>query len=125
MTEEEIRALLGVPGRGEVEIKKVHFPALKPLSDASGLKTGLRHLNDVHMEISVEIGRGELKLGELLALDEGSVIKLDKAVGEAVEIGVNQQNFAKGEVVVVNDAFSVRVNAVNQARNIKLSEGLI
>jgi len=125
MTEEEIRTLLAGPKKGEVEIRKVQFPLLKPSVEMENLKTGLSHLEDVYIEVSVELGRGDLKLGELLSLEEGSVIRLDRAVGEAVEVNINQQRFAKGEVIVVNDVFGVRINAINQAQNQKLSEGLI
>ncbi|MCG9967972.1 FliM/FliN family flagellar motor switch protein [Pelotomaculum terephthalicicum JT] len=124
MTEEEIKSLLGSPKKGEVEIRKVQFPSLKP-ADMENLKTGLSHLDDVYIEVSVELGQGDLNLGELLSLEEGSVIKLDKVVGESVEVNVNQQRFAKGEVIIVNDVFNVRINAVNEVQNLKLSEGLI
>jgi len=125
MTEEEIKSLLGGPQKGEVEIRKVQFPSLKPAVEMEYLKTGLSHLDDVYIEVSVELGQGELKLGELLSLEEGSVLRLDKAVGEAVEVNINQQRFAKGEVIVVNDVFNVRIIAINKAQNLKLSEGLI
>ncbi|OPX88937.1 FliM/FliN family flagellar motor switch protein [Pelotomaculum sp. PtaB.Bin117] len=125
MTEEEIKSLLGGPKKGEVEIRKVQFPSLKPVAGMENLRTSLSHLDDVHIEVSVELGQGELKLRELLGLEEGSVIRLDKAVGEAVEVNINQQRFAKGEVIVVNDVFNVRINAINKAQNLKLSEGLI
>lgn len=125
MTEEEIRSLLGGPKKGEVEIRKVQFPSLKPLVEIENLKTSLSHLDDVYIEVSVELGQGDLKLRELLALEEGSVLRLDKAVGEAVEVNINQQRFARGEVIVVNDVYNVRINTINKAQNLKLSEGLI
>jgi flagellar motor switch protein FliN/FliY len=125
MTEEEIRYLLGAVHRGEVEIRKVQFPSLKPLVDMGSVKTNMDHLDDVYIDVSVELGRGELNIREMLSLDEGSIIKLDRIIGEAVDVNINGQRFAKGEVIVINDEFNVRISAVNQAKNSKLSEGLL
>jgi len=125
MNEEEIRSFLSGKKDGGVEIRKVQFPSLKPAVEMERLKTGLSHLKDVYIEISVELGQGDIKVGELLGLAEGSVIRLDKPVGEAVEVNMNQQRFAKGEVVVVNDNFAVRITSINHARNLKLTEGFI
>lgn len=125
ITEDEIRSFLTGSKKGEVEIRKVQFPSLRPAGEIEHLKTGLFHLEDVSIEISAELGQGDLKLGELLGLEEGSVIKLDRTVGEVVEVNVNQQRFAKGEVIVINDAFGVRITAINKAQNIKLTEGLL
>ncbi|OPY57460.1 MAG: Flagellar motor switch protein FliN [Pelotomaculum sp. PtaU1.Bin035] len=125
MTDEEIRSFLAGKNGGEVGIRKVQFPSLTPLMEMEGLKTGMFHLEDVHIEISVELGRAELKVGEVLGLAEGSIIKLDKAVGEAVEVNINQQGFAKGEVVIINDIFGIRVSAINHKQNLKLTEELI
>jgi len=125
MNEEEIRSFLTGKKDGGVEIRKVQFPSLKPAMEMERLKTSLSHLEDVYIEISVELGQGDIKVGELLGLTEGSVIRLDKAVGEAVEVNMNQQRFARGEVVVMNDNFGVRITSINHARNLKLTEGLI
>lgn len=125
MTEEEIKNLLGGPRTGQVEIRKVQFPSLTPGGEMNLLKTNLAHLEDVYMEISVELGQGNMKLSELLTLEEGSVIRLERSVGEAVDVQINRQRFAKGEVIVINDEFNVRISAVNEAQNLKLSEELL
>ncbi|MCL6635841.1 MAG: flagellar motor switch protein FliN [Peptococcaceae bacterium] len=122
MTEEEIRSFLGGGGSG---VRKVKFPALEPVRDAGRIKTSLSHLEDVQVEISVELGQATMKVGELLGLVEGSVIKLEKAVGDAVEVVMNQQRFARGEVIIINDSFGVRITSINHAHNLKLSEGLV
>lgn len=66
-----------------------------------------------------------LKTKDVLGLAEGSVIKLDKAVGDYVEIIMNQQRFARGEVIIINDTFGVRVVAVNSAQKLMLDEDLL
>lgn len=124
LTEEEIRSFLAAANNGEAGIKKVKFPSLEAEKDAERVKTSLSHLEDVQIEITVELGQAWLKVGELLGLAAGSVVKLDKVVGDEVMVIMNQQRFAKGEVVVINDSFGVRIVSVNHACHLKLTEGL-
>ncbi len=67
---------------------------------------------DIPLEVSTELGRTELTIQDLIALDEGTVIELDKLVGEPMEILINGLMTARGEVVVVNERFGVRVTDV-------------
>ncbi|HKL14031.1 MAG TPA: flagellar motor switch protein FliN [Balneolaceae bacterium] len=66
-------------------------------------------LKDVEMDVSVELGRIELPLGKVLQLSKGSVIELEKLAGEPVDILVNGQCIAQGEVVVIDEHFGVRI----------------
>ena len=66
-------------------------------------------LRDVEMDVSVELGRIELPLGKVLQLSKGSVIELEKLAGEPVDILVNGQCIAQGEVVVIDEHFGVRI----------------
>ncbi len=124
LTEEEIRNFLAGANNDEAGIKKVKFPSLEAVRGIDRVKTSLSHLEDVQIEISVELGQAWLKVRELLGLATGSVVKLDKAVGDEVMIIMNQQRFAKGEVVVINDSFGVRIVSVNHAYHSKLTEGM-
>ena len=63
---------------------------------------------DVALEVSVELGRSHMSIGEILALRTGSVIELDKLAGEPVNVSVNGTLIARGEVVVVDEKFGVR-----------------
>ncbi|MEX0722411.1 MAG: flagellar motor switch protein FliN [Gracilimonas sp.] len=67
-------------------------------------------LKDVKMDVSVELGRIELPLGKVLQLAKGSVIELEKLAGEPVDILVNGQRIAHGEVVVIDEHFGVRIS---------------
>lgn len=67
-------------------------------------------LKDVEMDVSVELGRIELPLGKILQLSKGSVIELEKLAGEPVDILVNGQRIAHGEVVVIDEHFGVRIS---------------
>lgn len=124
LTEDEIKSFLSRRNTGESGIKKVKFPSLEPVKGINLVSTSMSHLEDVQIEISVELGQASLKVKEVLGLAEGSVIKLNKAVGDEVEVVMNQQRFARGEVVVINDSFGVRIVSVNHSYHVKLSEGL-
>mgnify|MGYP000857666616 CR=1 FL=1 len=66
-------------------------------------------LLDISVEISVEIGRTKLTIGELLALSKGSIIELNRIAGESVDIYVNDKLLGKGEIVLVNERLGVRI----------------
>jgi flagellar motor switch protein FliN/FliY len=67
---------------------------------------------DIPLEISVELGRAKMPISDLLQLGQGSVIELNKLAGEPVEIFVNQKLIARGEVVVVNDKFGIKMTDI-------------
>ena len=71
--------------------------------------SGMEVLLDVPLEISVELGRVKMMVREVLDLGTGSIIEVDKAAGEPVDVMVNGRLVAKGEVVVIEDNFGVRV----------------
>ncbi|MFP8488650.1 flagellar motor switch protein FliN [Gracilimonas sp. Q87] len=79
-----------------------------PLENEDGNSMDL--LKDVEMDVSVELGRIELPLGKVLQLAKGSVIELEKLAGEPVDILVNGQRIAHGEVVVIDEHFGVRIS---------------
>jgi flagellar motor switch protein FliN len=67
---------------------------------------------DIPLEVSVELGRTKMLINDLLQLGQGSVIELNKLAGEPLEILVNRKLVARGEVVVVNEKFGVRLTDV-------------
>jgi flagellar motor switch protein FliN/FliY len=74
--------------------------------------TDLRRLSDVPMELSVEIGRTHMTVGETLELRAGSIVTLDRLAGEPVDLLVNGTPIARGEVVVVDEQFGLRVTQI-------------
>lgn len=66
-------------------------------------------LMDVSLNVTVELGRTKMALRQILDLQQGSVVELDRLAGEAVDIFVNDRPVAMGEVVVVDDKFGVRI----------------
>jgi flagellar motor switch protein FliN/FliY len=80
---------------------------------------GIELLMDVALEVSVELGRSHMSIGEILGLRTGSVIELDKLAGEPVDVSVNGTLIARGEVVVVDEKFGVRITeVVSKARRL-------
>jgi len=67
---------------------------------------------DIPLEVTVELGRTKLLIHELLKLGQGSVIELSKLAGETLEILANQKLIARGEAVVINEKFGVRLTEV-------------
>ena len=85
----------------------------------SGEHRRLDLLMDVPLDVSVELGRARLTIQDLLGLGPGSVIELDKIAGEPLDILVNDRLVARGEAVVVNDKFGVRItDIVSQSERI-------
>jgi flagellar motor switch protein FliN len=69
-------------------------------------------LLDVPLDVSVELGRCRMTIQDLLALGPGAVIELDKIAGEPLDILINDRLVARGEAVVVNDKFGVRITDI-------------
>lgn len=72
----------------------------------------LEFILDLPIEVSVELGRSKILISELLQLGQGSIIELNKLAGEPLEILVNQKLVARGEAVVVNEKFGVRLTDI-------------
>jgi flagellar motor switch protein FliN/FliY len=96
---------------GNPSVQSVQFPSLGagvPGADQGNI--GL--LMDVYMEMTVELGRTRRLIRDILGMGEGTIIELDKLAGEPVDILVNHKLIAKGEVVVIDENFGVRVTEI-------------
>jgi flagellar motor switch protein FliN/FliY len=78
----------------------------------AGLGPGLNLVKDISVTLSIELGRARMTLKELLELDQGAVVELDRMVDEPMDILVNGTLVAHGEVVVIDDTFGVRLTDV-------------
>ncbi len=117
------------PAEEEVSEKEpieVATPELKEFKEApaEGPHPDLEFILDIPLEVWVEIGRTKMVINDLLKLTQGSIIELNKMAGEPVEIYVNGKLMGRGEVVVVNDRFGVRLTEIlsPQERIRKLGE---
>ncbi len=88
------------------------FPDLTHSQAAPGEARDLRLLSDIELELCVEIGRARLPLRQLLALTPGSVVELDRALGEPVDVLVNGKLVARGQIVTIADEFGVRLSEI-------------
>jgi flagellar motor switch protein FliN/FliY len=88
--------------------------SLSPLTGApvSGEGTNIDLLMDVSVPVVAQLGSTEVRIREILRMAPGSIIELDKLVGEPVDLLVRGQVFAQGEVVVVDDTFGVRITQI-------------
>ncbi len=92
-------------------IQGVQFPSLSGGIN-TGEQTNIGLLMDVSMEMTVELGRTKKLIKDILGMGEGTIIELDKLAGEPVDILVNHKLIAKGEVVVIDENFGVRVTEI-------------
>jgi len=69
-------------------------------------------LRDVDLNVKIELGRSRMLVEDVLKLSEGSVVELDKLAGDPVDVFVNERLVARGEVLVLNDNFCVRINEI-------------
>jgi len=98
---------------------------LEELTEESAPITGeekrkLDAILDIPVTISMEVGRSNISIRNLLQLNQGSVVELDRVAGESLDVMVNGTLIAHGEVVVVNDKFGIRLtDVVSQIERIK------
>jgi len=84
----------------------------KPGQAMQGDAAGLSMLFDLNMEVSIVLGRTTMTVQEILGLGRGSVIQLDRSVGEPVDVYIGDRRFAEGEVVVLGEQFGVRITRI-------------
>ena len=96
---------------GNANVQSVQFPNLMPRA-TSQEQGNIGLIMDVFMEMTVELGRTRKLIKEILSMGEGTIIELDKLAGEPVDILVNHKLIAKGEVVVIDENFGVRVTEI-------------
>ncbi|MCL2185738.1 MAG: flagellar motor switch protein FliN [Treponema sp.] len=103
---------MGMSNMGPTNVQQVQFPNLMQprLGPHEAGNIGL--IMDVSMEMTVELGRTRKLIKEILGMGEGTIIELDKLAGEPVDILVNHKLIAKGEVVVIDENFGVRVTEI-------------
>jgi flagellar motor switch protein FliN len=105
----------GEAGTGVVtDPKPATFPPLETKHSETSIKN-LDFILDIPMQVSVQLGSTKMLIRDLLQLGQGSVVELEKLAGEPLEVLVNHQLVARGEVVVVNEKFGIRLTDVVSA----------
>ena len=99
--------------QGVVTVRPVKFKKFEATPPIRTIKKNLDIMQDVSMHVSVELGRTKLSIKEVMDFEAGSIVELNKIAGEQVEVFVNGKLVAKGEVIVIEDRFGVRITSTN------------
>jgi len=106
----------------EPKVINTQKPRMEPLSDEAQLsqeqKENLDLIMGVSLEVAVEIGRTRRKIQDIISFSKGSLVVLDKLAGEPVDLLVNGQCIARGDVVVIDDNFGIRITEILQKPDI-------
>ncbi len=107
--------------QGGDDYERAEFQDLDKKSDAmSTAESNLEVILDIPVTLSMEVGRTEVPIQDLLALNRGSVVELDRIAGEPMDVLINGTLIAHGEVVVVNEKFGIRLtDVISPAERVK------
>lgn len=108
----------------ESAVQEVAKAAEGVVQATEGIPKNLDFLLDVNLQVSVEVGRTRMSIQDLLQLGQGSVIELTKLAGEPLDIYINERLVARGEAVIVNEKFGVRItDIISQADRLETLGG--
>ncbi len=96
----------------EVATQPVALPEFAAAGLPEAAVNGIELLGDVELHVTVELGRTQMLVEDVLRLSEGSVVELDKLAGDPVDVYVNGRLIARGEVLVLNDNFCIRISEI-------------
>lgn len=111
-------------GNPQAENENAGQPASGVEENSNGRVTSADKLNmlqSIEVQLAVEVGRAKMTIKDLLLLNEGSVIELDRMAGDPLEIIVNGASIAKGEIVMVGDKFGIRFVDISEPEKIAQS----
>tara|TARA_B100000131_G_scaffold200784_1_gene192988 strand:- start:601 stop:1050 length:450 start_codon:yes stop_codon:yes gene_type:complete len=94
----------------EVDVSGIEFPNVQQSFQGDAVETGL--FANIPVKVSVELGRSTVSLKEIFEFSEGSIVELDRLVGEPLDLVVNGQIVAKGEVVAIDNNFGLRIKSI-------------
>jgi len=94
------------------EVHAVRFEPLMSPASGGAAPASIDMLMDVPLRVTVELGRTQMSVRQVLDLQNGAVVELDRMAGEAVDVLVNDKLMARGEVVVVDDKFGIRITEI-------------
>ena len=120
--DEALEADMADPMMGKLPLGGlVDLPSFAPAAPVSALSqstdTGMGRVRDIPLEVTVELGRTRLLIRDIMDLSPGSIIELDKIAGEPVDLFANGMLVARGEVIVIDDNFGVRVTEIITAQD--------
>ena len=101
----------------EEDVQNADFPDMSGAGSVDGAEPNLELIKDIQVSLTVELGRTDMMIEEILELTTGKVVELNKLAGEPLDILINGQLLARGEVVVVDENFGVRVTSIIDPRS--------
>ncbi len=105
-------ALAGGPSESGADVQRFQYPDFGATALAGVDAKRVTMLSDVKLRVKIELGRTRMLVEDVLKLGEGSVVELDKLAGDPVDVYANDRLVARGEVLVLDDSFCVRINEV-------------
>jgi flagellar motor switch protein FliN/FliY len=96
----------------DVNVQNVQFQPFTPMVNPITQQENIDLIMDVPLEVSVVLGRTRKSIKEILEFAPGTIIELDKLAGEPIDVMVNQKLVAKGEVVVIEESFGIRITEI-------------
>jgi flagellar motor switch protein FliN/FliY len=97
---------------GNTDVQPAEFQSLDNSSPVGEKEKKIDLLLDINLPVSIELGKTNMQIKDLLELQKGSLVEFDKTAGEPVDILVNGKKMAEGEVVVVDNHFAVRITSL-------------
>lgn len=110
--QEQVSPISDTAEPAPVDVPSLPVMPTAPVPGNSNETDSLEFMLDLPLEVTVELGRTTMQLGEALTLQPGSIIELNRLPGEALDMHLNDRLVARGEVVVVNDALALRITQV-------------
>jgi len=120
VTTQPVFATSEPPKMINVQPVKANYPSSRSLTESE--PTNLDLIMSVPLQVSVEIGRTKKQVKEIMDFSQGTLVVLDKLAGDQVDIYVNGQPFAKGDVVVIDDSFGVKITEILDSAEFRLNK---
>lgn len=110
-----------IPGVSNIDARKAEFMSIDESTKRGYFSDDkLEFLKDVNLNVYIELGRTKMQIKDIIELERGYVIELDKLASEPVDVYVNNKKIAEGEVVVIDKHFGIRItNLVDSAERLK------
>ncbi|HBX23695.1 MAG TPA: hypothetical protein DEF34_08735 [Desulfotomaculum sp.] len=112
LSQRELDEFLGDFSENKTTVKKVQFPALSASAALPQARLPMEFVGDVIVDICAELGKATLTVKEILNIKEDYIIELEKAAGDNINLKVNGQEFAKGEVIIIGNNLGIRVDRI-------------
>lgn len=94
------------------QVDEIQGEVADAVGPTAGEQGGIDMLGDVDLDVTIELGRTEMLVEDVLRLASGSVVELNKLAGDPVDVYVNSRLVARGEVLVLNDNFCIRISEI-------------